>query len=218
MAKRKYEYNMGDFTQKANETDLQYYRRLAKQADQRLVRLEAYSHERNFQNIKEWSYARALTDITKWSGPDAQRFNTAPPMKEDSAGQMVIDEQKLRSKIKDIKTFLEAPTSTKKGVIEVYKNRVAKINKDHGTNFTWQEFAQFTESATFEQLDMTYASRTKLKAIGTIQKAFEGKKGSIKEKMEEVRKNHVKLSDDGEVNAVIEGWMKIEGFNWDDLK
>ena len=217
MAKRKYTYNMGDFTQRAGETDLQYYRRLAKQADQRLVRLESYQHDRNFRNVKEWSYARALTDISKWSGPDAQRFNTAPPMKE-VGDQMVIDEQKLRSKIRDIKIFLEAPTSTKKGIIEVYKNRVAKINKEHGTNFTWQEFAQFTESATFEQLDMTYASKTKLKAVGTIQKAFEGEKGSIKEKMEEIRKNHVKLSDDDEVNAVIEGWMKIEGFNWDDLK
>lgn len=213
----KHTYNMGNFAQKAGETDLQYYRRLAKQADQRLVRLEGYQHDRNFANVTQWAYARAQEDISKWSGPDAHRFNTAPPMKE-AGGQMVVDEQKLRSKLKDIRHFLEAPTSTKKGIIEVYKNRVAKINKDHGTNFTWQDFAQFTESSTFEQLDMKYASKTVMKAIGVIQHEFKDVKGSIKEKMEEVKKNHVKLSDDDEVNAVIEGWMKVEGFNWDDLK
>ena len=217
MAKRKYTYNMGDFTQKAGETDMQYYRRLAKQADQRLVRLESYQHDRNFTDIKEWAYARAQVDISKWSGPDAKRFNTAPPMKK-VGDEMVLDATRLRSKIRDIKTFLEAPTSTKKGTIEVYQHRVDKINKDHGTNFTWKDFAKFTESATFEQMDSKFASKTVLKAVGAIQKAFEGQKGSIKEKMKEVKENQVKLSDDGEVNAVIEGWMKIEGFNWDDLK
>lgn len=217
MAKRKYTYNMGDFTQRAGETDLQYYRRLAKQADQRLVRLEGYQHDRNFTDIKEWAYARAQVDISKWSGQDARRFNTAPPMKK-AGDEMVIDETRLRSKIRDIKTFLEAPTSTKKGTIEVYQHRVDKINKEYGTKFTWKDFAKFTESSVYDQLDSKYGSKTVMRAIGVIQENFKGKKGSIKEKMEEVKEKQVKLSDDGEVNAVIEGWMKVEGFNWDDLK
>lgn len=208
---------MGDFTQRVEETDLQYYRRLAKQADQRLVRLEGYQHERNFENVTQWAYARAQKDISKWSGPDARRFNTAPPMKE-VGGKKVIDEQRLRSKIKDIKHFLESPTSTKKGIVQTYQKRVDTINEKFGTNFTWQQFAQFTESETFQKLNMKFGSLTIMKAIGAIHRAFEGVKGSIKEKMEEINENHVKLSDDGEVNTVIEGWMHVEGFNWDDLK
>ena len=212
----KYTYNMGNFAQKSGETDLQYYRRLAKQADQRLVRLEGYQHDRNFANVTQWAYARAQEDISKWSGPDARRFNTAPPMKK-SGDEMVIDETRLRSKIQDIKTFLESPTSTKKGITQVYKNRVDTINQKYGTNFTWQEFAKFTESETFSKLDWEYGSKTIMKAIGTIQSKFKNA-DDLTEKMKEISENHVKLSDDGEVNAVIEGWMKVEGFNWDDLK
>lgn len=212
----KHPYNMGNFAQKAGETDLQYYRRLAKQADQRLVRLEGYQHERNFANVTQWAYARAQEDISKWSGPDATRFNTAPPMKK-AGDEMVIDETRLRSKIQDIKTFLESPTSTKKGIVQVYKNRVDTINQKYGTSFTWQEFAKFTESETFNKLDWEYGSKTIMKAIGAIQSKFKNA-DDLEEKMREVSENHVKISDDGEVNAIIEGWMQAEGFNWDDLK
>ena len=55
------------------------YRTLAKSADQRLVRLESYSHDAGFENIKKWAYANAMHDIKAFSGPDAERFNTAPP-------------------------------------------------------------------------------------------------------------------------------------------
>ncbi len=212
----KHQYNMGNFAQKSGETDLQYYRRLAKQADQRLVRLEGYQHDRNFANVTQWAYARAQEDISKWSGPDARRFNTAPPMKQ-AGGKAVIDETRLRSKIQDIKAFLESPTSTKKGITQVYKNRVDTINQKYGTNFTWQQFAKFTESETFQKLDWEYGSKTIMKAIGTIQSKFKNA-DDLKEKMKEVTENHVKLSDDGEVNEIISGWMSAEGFNWDDLK
>ena len=212
----KYQYNMGNFTQKAGETDLQYYRRLAKQADQRLVRLEGYQHDRNFANVTQWAYARAQEDISKWSGPDATRFNTAPPMKK-SGGEAAIDETRLRSKIQDIKAFLESPTSTKKGITQVYKNRVDTINQKYGTNFTWQQFAKFTESETFNKLDWEYGSKTIMKAIGVIQSKFKNAE-DLQARMDEIEQNHVKLSDDGEVNEIISGWMSAEGFNWDDLK
>lgn len=212
----KHTYNMGNFAQKAGETDLQYYRRLAKQADQRLVRLEGYQHDRNFANVTQWAYARAQEDISKWSGPDARRFNTTPPMKK-SGGEPVIDEVRLRSKIKDIKAFLESPTSTKKGITQVYKNRVDTINQKYGTSFTWQEFAKFTESETFNKLDLEYGSKTVMKAIGIVQSKLQNAEDFI-EHMKFMQENHIKLSDDQEADEIIYGWMQDEGFNWDDLK
>lgn len=38
--------------QRAGESDLEYYTRLAKQADQRLVRLEKLANEPGFENVR----------------------------------------------------------------------------------------------------------------------------------------------------------------------
>ena len=121
-----------------------YYRRLAKQADQRLVRLEAAAHEEGYRKIKNWAYRKAMDDIKHWSGEGSIRFNTKPPMTYQE-NEEKINYQSLRAKIKDIRQFLEAPTSTKSGVTKTYKKRTDSINKSQGTNFTWDQLAKVFE-------------------------------------------------------------------------
>ena len=66
--------------QRAGESDLDYYTRLAKQADQRLVRLEKLSNEPGFENVKKYAYAAAMRDIESYGGAGKKmRFNTKPP-------------------------------------------------------------------------------------------------------------------------------------------
>lgn len=150
--------------QKPGESLEQYYRRLAKTADQRLVRLEDYSDQIGYKVATKWAYSRAVKDIAKWNkgqkGVKFMRFNTAPPK----------DTEDLLAKINDIKTFLQAPTSTKSGITSVYKKRADTVNKRYGTKFTWQQLAKYYESGQATVWDSKFGSKTALKTIGQIQK------------------------------------------------
>lgn len=160
--------------QKPGETLQQYYKRLAKTADQRLVRLESYEHDKYFKPATQWAYAKAQKDIQKWQnkGPEDKRlrFNTAPPK----------GEEQLLAKINDIKSFLESPTSTKQGIINVYKKRADTLNRKYGTQFTWQSLAKYYESGQAEAWDAKFGSKTALKTIAQLQKQDNKVKEAIK--------------------------------------
>lgn len=149
-----------DFNQKQNESEYQYYKRLAKAADKRMDRLEQYSKEEGFSTAKQWAYAKAMSDIKKWGTEKSRRFFTKPPQ----------DHEKFLAKINDIRTFLESPTSTKEGIKNVYIKRVNTINERYGTQFTWDQFAKFVLSGQAALWDSKFGSKTALKAIARIQK------------------------------------------------
>lgn len=135
------------------------YKRLSKQADQRLVRLEAASHEKGYEGILTYSYGLAMKNIATYSGEGATRFNTAAPK----------DRRTLQAKVNDIIQFLNSPTSTKSGVTAIYKKRTDELNKKYGTNFTWQEAGRFFESKK-DDFNKNWDSGLVLKSIGKMQK------------------------------------------------
>ena len=135
------------------------YRRLAKRADQRLVRLENLSGNKGFKNVLSWAYQKAMKSIKQWSGQDAVRFNTKPPSKTSS----------LRAKIRDIEQFLGMRSSTKKGIMTSYKKRAETLNKNNGTTFTWEDVGKFFESGEWEKMEKEYGSKTAIMAVGEIQ-------------------------------------------------
>lgn len=147
--------------QQPNESLTAYYRRIAKVADQRLVRLEALQHEKNYTVVTQWSYAKALEDIRHWSSKEgAKRFNTAPP-------QTV---QQLKAKIGDIENFLASPTSTKRTITKIYEKRANTLNEKYGTNFSWDNIATFYESQHYRNLVERYKSSDIItRAIADIQ-------------------------------------------------
>lgn len=157
------------------------YRKLAKRADQRLVRLEAYQHQKGYRTATKWAYAKAMKDIKKFDGENAKRFNTKPP----ASKTMLI------AKIQDIKSFLESPSSTMKGIKSVYKKKADTVNKKYGTKFTWEDLANYYMSGEAEKLNEQYGSKTALRAIAVIQKT--GKKEV--EKIKELSDKHKKVSD-----------------------
>lgn len=164
------------------------YRTLAKSADQRLVRLEAYRHEKEFKVATQWAYARAMHDIEQWSGQEANRFNTAPPTSK-------VD---LISKIQDIKTFLESETSTKKGIINVFKKKADSLNKTMRKenpdykDLSWKDLAQYFDSALHSKIDEMYGSKTKFLAISVMKK----NKKQILAEIEEKKNQHQKVEDE----------------------
>ena len=139
------------------------YRKLAKRADQRLVRLEKLSQEEGYSVATQWGYRKAMKDIRKWSGEDARRFNTAQPK----------DDRELFLKVQEIKEFLDpnkTPSTTKSGILKIYKKKADTINERYGTNFTWDQLAKFMQKDTFSKMESKLASKTVLRAIGLMQR------------------------------------------------
>ena len=174
------------------------YRSLAKRADQRLLRLEKRANSgQEWKAVTKYAYANAMEEIRRFSGADAKRFNVNPPN----------NTQMLQAKINAMKRFLESPTSTTSGIRSTYEKRVNTINKEYGTDFTWQELKEFFDSALSSKLDAKVDSKTKLIIIGEIQKHEE----EIKKALEDHKPIHLKLDDDiaeYEVNKVLQYYKK----------
>lgn len=168
------------------------YRMIAKQADQRLVRLEAYSHDTHFTNVLKYAYAAALQDIHSFGGNN--RFNTAPPK----------NLRQLEAKVAAIEKFLEMPTSTKQGILKTYKQRAETTNKEFGSDFTWEELANYWEGV--GQGKFTY-DKQEFRAMIAIKKATKKNKDIIKQIKEGASKN-IKVSDDEVQNEIAKQLIK----------
>lgn len=171
------------------------YKRLAKQADQRLVRLEQYAKQTKFKGVLEFAYKVAMRDIKAWGGSKAKRFNIKAP---ENTNQ-------LKAKIADIKKFLSADSSTlratktNKGVLSIYERRAKTLNEKYGTNFSWQDLAKFFDSSINEKLDAQMSSDAKMEAIAVIQHNKEAVRKAIKASGEK----HIDVDPD-KVDDVIE--------------
>lgn len=176
------------------------YRKLAKKADSRLRALEAYQHQKNFKTATKYAYARAQRDIKQWGGN--KRFNTKPPM--TIAG--------VQAKINDIKTFLEAPSSTKRGIISIYQKRANTLNEKFGTDFTWKEMGNFFESGTFEKISNMLGSKTAMKVIAQLQNSEQ----EVKEAIEKSADVNIKV-DDWKIQDKVNELLKDNSINWKEL-
>lgn len=161
------------------------YRKLAKRADQRLVRLEKLSTQKDFRQVKQWAYKNAVTDALQWgANVNKPRFNIAPPKSTIS----------LKAKIQDIKNFLEKPTSTRSGIIDVYEQKAQTLNekyKDYGLNLNWSDVGTFFESNLYKKLAKKYSSGTVIKAIATIKQ----NEGKVLKDFEQHKASHIKTED-----------------------
>lgn len=198
-------------------TDLRAkYIRLAKRADQRLVRLEKLSNEEYFKGVKTYAYANAVDAISKWN-PGGRRFNAKIPTTE--AG--------IRKRMKALEEFLAAPTSEKKRIKALYAKRAETINKTAGTNFTWQQLAVFFDSGLAEKMDAKLGSKTKLKAfynmilkideiVEAINKSNE-KDIRIDENEDDNKDEELRLDDNAAVNKKIIDLIKDNGVEFTKL-
>lgn len=162
------------------------YRKLAKRADQRLVRLEKLSAQKDFRQVKQWAYKNAVTDAMEWGAdPKKPRFNIKPPKSTIS----------LKAKIQDIKNFLEKPTSTRAGIIDVYEQKARTLNEkyaEYGLNLNWSDVGTFFESSLYKKLSKKYSSGTVVKAIATIKQ----NEAQVLSDFAKHKASHVKTEDD----------------------
>lgn len=156
-------YKATDVSQKPGESDKEYYIRLAKQADQRLVRIQKLSKEKGYEAVTSYAYATAMNDLKNFG---QKRFNAKIPDPTTKKGKVLFKE-----KLATVKEFLQSPSSTKGGIKDIYELKADTINSRYGTNFNWQDMADFFSSGYAEKLFKELkASKTVIKAIGVIQK------------------------------------------------
>ena len=168
-----------DVEQKEGETELQYYRRLAKVTDQRMVRLEKLSQQPGFKGVKKFAYHGAKDMLEIFGG---NRFNTKPPE----------DRRLFHEKIMTMRHFLTSPTSTKSGIIETYQKRAETLNKIYGTNFTWKDLSEYFDKGLADKMAAShFESKTALYAIGRIRKTLD--------KVQEAIANNTNVVMDGEI-------------------
>lgn len=158
----------------SNKDLLAIYRRVAKLADQRLLRLENLEGQKNFKKVKKYAYKKATIDAMQWgANPDKPRFNIKPPVNSKSYNSLeeALNRTSTRAKINDMLNFIERPTSTKSGIIDIYQKRADTLNKNEavikaGLHFTWQDVGDFFDSNLYKKVG--FGSESKIKAIGVI--------------------------------------------------
>lgn len=193
------------------------YRKLAKRADQRLVRLERYAEQPKYSNITQFAYKKAMRDIRSWSGENATRFNTKPPS----------HISKLQAKIADINAFLRSASSSLKptkdnaiyrdgvlvggGIDLTYQKRADTLNQRYGTNVTWENVGSIFESQLYRKLIKKYGSQASKSIVRDIGKLQQNEK-EIKAALN--KKQPIKLSFKGEgpledeVNHILRYYKK----------
>lgn len=161
-----------DLSQREGESDRAFLVRLSKMADQRLVRAEKLSHEKGYEAVTSYAYATAMNDLKNFG---QKRFNAKIPDPTTDEGKVLF-----REKLAAVKEFLRSPSSTKGGIQDIYQSKADTMNSRYGTDFNWQDMADFFSSGYAQKLfNELKASKTVMKAIGVIQKNMkEAKSGA----------------------------------------
>lgn len=186
--------------------ELERYNKLAKKADRRMRELERFSRYEEFKPVLNYAYRIAKRDIESWTPPEDK--DRSPRWQRNAPA----DTRTLQAKIKDIEKFLSKKTSTITGVKKIYIKRTNTINKKYGTDFTWQQLADYFESGFAEKSNDKFGSKTVLKSIGIIQKEKDKAIKIIKEGAE----NNIQVSGK-KVKDTVDTLLKENGVELSEL-
>ena len=194
------------------------YRKLADRADKRMLRLERLAKaDPEFANVTDYAYKKAQEDAIKWgskaSAEKGARFAINPPK----------TAREINAKMKDIRAFLDKPTSTKSGIIKSYKKRAEALNKllpEGSKKLTWQDYRKYFKDANAKNADSRFGYRTLVKTFAIKKELDDSAKWkNDKELAEKIVKaqegKKVKLTDNPVVNEALLTMYKKEGkTNW----
>lgn len=191
-------------------------RKLAKRANQRLVRLERYAERPGMSQILSYAYKSAMKDITTTGKTGKQRFYENPKLidvyddngnkiKEKSQDYYKKNVQRLRIRTKAIESFLEAATSTlgqgisksgkTKGIKNVYDKRTGTINEkfleDYELQMTSNDMKRFFDSKKQKKLEKEVGS-DKMFVVASVLKKYNIR--TNKRDLEKFFRSHIDLS------------------------
>jgi len=197
-------------------------RKLAKRANQRLVRLERYSERPGYSNIKKYAYEKASEYISDTFGVGKSgkpRFKEHVKLIElpDAKGNKLPENELYkknvyiqRQRIKALEEFLSSQSSTlgqarsgpkTLGVKKIYEKRAQTITdkflKAYGLEMSENDLKRFFDSKKQAKLEKIVGSN-QMFVVAAIMKKLDIK-GSRKE-LEEYVKTHVQVKDPSELD------------------
>lgn len=199
-------YNM-EVPQRPGESDLDYYNRMAKVANERLRQLNRLAKRPGYEGVLKYSYSNAMYDIREMTGADRTRTRFPTKVPKTKSGD--INQRELHRMINSVKKFVESPTSTKRGIEKVYKQRTATVNQRLNLKgksaFKWQELSRFYESEKAQTISKRVAgSDTVLRALGAIKRNV----GTSKKAIQDAIQGNKKISDDFVINSVAKELLR----------
>ena len=182
------------------------YKKLAKRANQRLVRLERYSAE-GMKEATSYAYSQAQSSIAGFRGEQYRRWS------ESGKGYTQSD---LSMMLSDIQSFLGKQTSTKRGFMSVNDRRTSSLNETLGTDFTSSEFQKFMETGgLYDKLISQFGYREAFKAGSAIMQDISDRKKNVSKRQILESLKQVTLSEvdvvDKEMKAKIRKIMRARG-------
>lgn len=202
--------------QKEWEATAKLERKLAKRANQRLVRIERYSERPGYSNIKKFAYAKAEEYIRDLSGKKTGKARFIEKIKLDTSIKGDADEvyrknvYKHRMNIRAMEEFLRSESSTigksrsgpkTKGIKAIYDKRAETITNNflaqYGYSMSADDLKRFFDSKKQAKLESLVGSNQMFIVATVIKKENIG--GSRKE-LEEYVKTHVKVNDPSELD------------------
>ena len=168
---------------KLNPNLLAEFKRLAKQADTRMERLEKAraANPGEYGEVLQYAHRRAVHDINDFMYEKVKegrkpRFNNL---------YGVSNNRQLNAKLRAVKRFLGSKSSTIKGIKQVYDKRAKTLNKRYakdGLNVSAGTLAKIFDSGLWDKMKAAnFNSDTIFKTISFIQK----KRKNIKKQLEE---------------------------------
>ena len=187
-------------------------RKLAKRANQRMVRIEDYSEREGMSGIKEFAYKKAQKYIRGSLGGGKNgkpgRFKEHIKLYDVDTGSGALSGQALykanvhiqRNRIKALKEFLESESSilgtSKFGINRIYDKRTQTINEkflnQYGLSLSEGELKRFFESKKQEKLAQVVGS-DQMFAVASVMKKYN--LGSSRKEIEDFFKRHVDTSE-----------------------
>lgn len=118
-------------------------------------------------------------------------------------------DKRYMAAINSVSKFINSVTSTKGGIIATYKKRADTFNKNFGTNFSWQDLANYFESGAFARNRENYGSDQALYLIGALTKPIE----SVKDDIFQAVSKYEKIPFEDENEAINAELAKLPGIS-----
>lgn len=174
---------------------------MLKEANMKLTNLEIAARDPEFSEILGFAYRNAMKEIKAMRGEEYRRFNIPK-----NIHQLERTERALQQ-------FLNAPTSSKKNVLELYEKNKDYLNEKFGSRFSWQKMGKFLRAAEFEDMKDTFTSSVAMIAMKQIYKH----RRTGKKKFIQMLEKH-EITDLDEVDAdTLANFIKTN-IKWTDLR
>ena len=170
-------------------------------ANAKLLNLEKLATKEGYEDIEQFAYRLAQKQIKNIRGEGYKRFN------------IPANTHQLEKTVREMKKFLDMPTSSKAGIDTLYEDNAKFLNEKFGTNYSWQEMAKFLQNVKWDEAKKTFDSET---AILMIQGLLEHKTLNPEEIDELLNEHKVDFHTDEVDNDTLNNFVR-QNIDWNEL-